>query len=38
MTCQELPDAYELYALGVLEGEEKAQGGAGTPLVYLYSG
>src|SRR6266851_2718140 len=25
MTCQELQDAYELYALGVLDGEEKAQ-------------
>jgi anti-sigma-K factor RskA len=25
MTCQELQDAYELYALGVLEGEEKAE-------------
>ena len=25
MTCHELQDAYELYALGVLEGEEKAE-------------
>jgi len=25
MTCQELQDAYELYALGVLDGEEKAE-------------
>ena len=25
MTCRELQDAYELYALGVLEGEEKAE-------------
>src|ERR1700674_3726612 len=25
MTCQELQDAYELYALGVLDGEEKVE-------------
>src|SRR5579864_7384685 len=25
MTCNELQDAYELYALGVLDGDEKAE-------------
>ena len=24
MTCEELKDVYELYALGVLDGDEKA--------------
>jgi hypothetical protein len=28
MTCEELKDLYELYALGVLEGEEKAEADA----------